>query len=128
MAKLGLIEGYYGEPWSDEARERVIAHLAPHGYRFFIYAPKADAYLRRRWREPFPLADEARLRKLAEHCKAHGVAFGVGLSPYEAYRDFDAEAQAALAYRHGPLGQWTSFNHVATSRTGSSARACPAGG
>jgi hypothetical protein len=97
MAKLGLIEGYYGEPWSDEARERVIAHLAPHGYGFYIYAPKADAFLRRRWREPFPADDEARLRKLAEHCKAQGVAFGVGLSPYEAYRDFDAEAQAALA-------------------------------
>jgi hyaluronoglucosaminidase len=97
MPKLGLIEGYYGEPWSDEARERVIAELAPHGYRFFIYAPKADAYLRRRWREPLPPQSEARLRKLAEHCRGLGVSFGVGLSPYEAYRDFDIETQVALA-------------------------------
>jgi hyaluronoglucosaminidase len=94
---LGIIEGYYGKPWSDERREHLIAFLAPRGYRFFLYAPKADEFLRKRWREPYPADAEVRLRRIAAHCKAHGVGFGVGLSPYELYRDFNGEAKAALA-------------------------------
>ena len=94
---LGIIEGYYGKPWSDERREHLIAFLAPRGYRFFLYAPKADEFLRKRWREPYPSDAEARLRKLAAHCKTYGVRFGVGLSPYELYRDFSDDAKTALA-------------------------------
>jgi len=96
---LGIIEGYYGRPWSDERREHVIAFLAPHGYRFFLYAPKFDEFLRKRWREPYPAEQEARLRRLAAHCKTYGVRFGVGFSPYELYRSFDDAAKTALAER-----------------------------
>ena len=96
---LGLIEGYYGKPWSDEARDRVIAFLAPRGYRFFLYAPKAEEFLRKRWREPYPAEAETRLRRIAAHCKAAGVRFGVGLSPYELYRDFNSDAKTALGER-----------------------------
>jgi hyaluronoglucosaminidase len=98
-ARLGLIEGYYGEPWSEVARAKAIDALAPRGYGFFIHAPKADDFLRRKWREPYPDVNEARLRRLAAHCKSRGVRFGVGLSPYEIYRAFDADAKASLAER-----------------------------
>ena len=47
--ELGVIEGYYGKPWSWDARRDVVARLAPHGYGFFHYAPKSDPILRRRW-------------------------------------------------------------------------------
>ena len=94
---LGIIEGYYGKPWNEERREYAIAFLAPRGYRFFLYAPKADEFLRKRWREPYPKEAEAQLRRLAAHCKTHGVRFGVGLSPYELYRDFNDDAKTALA-------------------------------
>jgi hyaluronoglucosaminidase len=100
---LGLIEGFYGKPWSWEARADAVAFLAPHGYRFFYYAPKADAYLRRRWREPHPAGVDAELRRLSQHCRALGVRFGVGLSPYEIYRSFDAEAREALAAKLAAL-------------------------
>lgn len=93
--ELGLIEGFYGRPWSWAARAHAAAALKPHGYGFYLYAPKADAYLRRRWREPHPHAAE--LAGLSAACRAAGVRFGVGLSPYELYRDFDADARAALA-------------------------------
>jgi hyaluronoglucosaminidase len=46
---LGVIEGYYGRPWSWDMREAQARFLASHGYSSYIYAPKADAYLRRRW-------------------------------------------------------------------------------
>jgi hypothetical protein len=44
--ELGMIEGFYGKPWTWEEREENVAWLARHGYRFYLYAPKADPFLR----------------------------------------------------------------------------------
>jgi hypothetical protein len=96
-APLGVIEGFYGRPWSWAERAANVAFLAPYGYRFYILAPKADPFLRRRWREPHPPAEHAALTALAAHCRDHGVRFGVGLSPFELYRAFDGAAREALA-------------------------------
>jgi len=104
-ANLGLIEGFYGKPWTWEARAEAVAFLAPHGYRFYYYAPKADAFLRRRWREKHPAAMDVELRRLAGHCRSLGVHFGVGLSPYEIYRSFDAEAREALTAKLAHLDE-----------------------
>jgi len=101
--ELGLIEGYYGRPWSWRERGETIAFLAEHGYRFFIYAPKADPYLRRRWREDHPAEMALELEGLARRCAKLGVRFGVGLSPFEIYRDFDASAKAALGRKLAAL-------------------------
>jgi hypothetical protein len=105
-ALLGLIEGYYGKPWTWRAREATIGSLKKFGYDFYIYAPKADAFLRRRWREPHPADMTGALRHLATHCRAADVRFGVGLSPYELYRDFNREAQAALLAKLGQFDEW----------------------
>lgn len=95
-AQLGVIEGYYGKPWSWSDRAAQVTALKPHGYGFFTYAPKADPYLRKRWREPHPAETQAELAKFGAHCAAEGVRFGVGLSPYELWLDFGPEAKAAL--------------------------------
>ena len=95
--ELGIIEGFYGKPWSWKEREETMAFLAPHGYRFYLYAPKADPYLRRRWQEPHPDATAEELRRFGLRCRELGVRFGVGLSPYEIYLGFDAAARDALA-------------------------------
>lgn len=96
--ELGTIEGFYGRPWTWEERRSTIEFLAPHGYRFYLYAPKADVYLRRRWKEPHPpeLADP--LADLASRCGELGVRFGLGISPFEIFaEDFDAATREALA-------------------------------
>ncbi|MBW3571986.1 MAG: beta-N-acetylglucosaminidase domain-containing protein [Gemmatimonadetes bacterium] len=95
--ELGVIEGFFGRPWSWEERADTVAFLAPHGYRFYLYAPKADAYLRRRWQEDHPDDVAGSLARLAGTCRKLGVRFGVGLSPYELYRGFDSAAREALA-------------------------------
>jgi len=105
-APLGLIEGYYGKPWSWQAREDTIAFLKKHGYNFYIYAPKADAFLRKRWREDHPADIAQSLGHLAARCRALDVRFGVGLSPYELYRDFNKEAQAALSEKLAQFDEW----------------------
>lgn len=94
---LGIIEGFYGRPWSWDDRANTVAFLRDHGYSFYLYAPKADPYLRRRWQEPHPQDVAARLAELAAHCQRLDVRFGVGLSPYELYQNFDESARAALA-------------------------------
>jgi hyaluronoglucosaminidase len=103
--ELGLIEGYYGKPWSWDARAETIAFLATQSYRFFLYAPKADPFLRKRWREDHPRATAEHLRALSKHCAAHGVRFGVGLSPFEIYRDFNTAAKEALSRKLAALSR-----------------------
>lgn len=94
---LGIIEGFYGPQWSWQTRAETIEFLAPRGYGFYVHAPKGDAFLRRRWQEPHPPDHAEELRRLADHCRALDVHFGVGLSPYEIYLSFDNAAREALA-------------------------------
>ncbi len=94
--QLGVIEGYFGRPWSHEDRKQVLTRLRELGYAWFHYAPKADAFLRRRWRERHADTTLGELADLSAHCRALGLRFGVGLSPYELYRDFSGEAQRAF--------------------------------
>ena len=94
---LGIIEGYYGRPWSAADRLTTIADLAPLGFSFFIHAPKADPFLRRRWREDHPDSETRALAEFSDECAKLGVGFGVGLSPYEIYLGFDEAAKSALA-------------------------------
>jgi hyaluronoglucosaminidase len=83
MAELGLVEGFFGRPWSWAERREAVRFLRPHGYVAYLYAPKADPWLRRRWQEPHPDAELAELVALREACRAAGVRFGIGLSPFE---------------------------------------------
>ena len=97
VAELGVIEGYFGKPWRHDDRRRVLTRLHELGYAWFHHAPKADAYLRRRWREPHPPAAFAQLADLSAHCRSLGLRFGIGLSPYELYRDYTGAAKADFA-------------------------------
>lgn len=98
--QLGVIEGFYGEPWSWGERADYAVFLRKHGFGFYIYAPKGDPYLRKKWREPFPKVHEEKLAKLAGQCHSAGIEFGVGFSPYEIYlTPFDLEAKKLLQAR-----------------------------
>ncbi|SFL84105.1 beta-N-acetylglucosaminidase domain-containing protein [Marinobacter zhejiangensis] len=97
LPELGIIEGFYGPLWRWSERERLVETLAPHGYRFYLYAPKADRYLRRDWQQPHPAEDAAALARFAGFCRSHGVRFGIGLSPFEIFNRFDDGARSALA-------------------------------
>lgn len=92
--ELGIIEGYFGRPWDHEDRKRVLTRLRALGFSWFHHAPKADAFLRRRWREPHPPAALAQLRDLSAHCRDLGMRFGLGLSPLDLYRDYAGPAKA----------------------------------
>ncbi|MFC3714518.1 beta-N-acetylglucosaminidase domain-containing protein [Sphingoaurantiacus capsulatus] len=97
--ELGIVEGFYGRNWGWDARRAVMRLLQPHGYSFYHYAPKGDAYLRRQWQAPYPAEEAAELARFATECRVAKVRFGIGLSPYEIWSNFDGAAQTALADR-----------------------------
>jgi hyaluronoglucosaminidase len=94
QVELGIIEGFYGKPWTWDEREATVAFLAPHGYRFYLYAPKADVYLRRRWQQDHPPAMAEGLARLSRRCAELGVRFGMGVSPFEVEEFGPAEREA----------------------------------
>lgn len=112
-SQTGVIEGFYGEQWSWGERADYAAFLRKHGFSFYIYAPKADAFLRKKWREPFPKALEEKLTKLAGQCHSAGIEFGVGFSPYEIYlAPFDIEVKKLLQTRID------AFNRIGVDKFG----------
>jgi hyaluronoglucosaminidase len=77
----GVIEGFYGQPWSHEQRLDLIAFCGQHGLTTWVHAPKDDPYHRARWREPYPDDELARLAELAAAGERHGVEVVYALAP-----------------------------------------------
>ena len=48
----GVIEGFYGTPWSHEQRLRGLAHFSDFGFNRYLLAPKDDPWHRYDWRSP----------------------------------------------------------------------------
>ena len=95
---LGVIEGYFGRQWSWRCRRDYAAFLQAQGLNSYVYAPKNDPYLRKAWHTPYPDALLGELLALREHyARQQNIAFGVGLSPFELYRDFSAAKRRQLA-------------------------------
>lgn len=97
----GIIEGFYGTPWSFEDRLDAVRYIAAHRMNAFMYAPKDDAYHRELWREPYPEDIFARIAQLKQECDDHLVDFYYCISPgndlqFRSAADF-ASLEAKLA-------------------------------
>ena len=95
-AQFGIIEGFFGKPWDWSARLSGVDFLRDLGYQFYFYAPKANPFLRRRWREPMPEDTLRHLSELVVYGTANGISIGVGLTPFEIYLNYDVDAQNSL--------------------------------
>lgn len=82
---LGIMEGFFGRPWSWQARADYARFLAAEGYQFYLYAPKSDVCLRRCWEQDWSQQEWAELKTLRDVYRQHRVDFGIGLSPFEIY-------------------------------------------
>lgn len=58
-AQRGVIEGFYGNPWSDADRKSQFDFYGKNKLNIYVYGPKDDPYHRTKWRENYP--DSARL-------------------------------------------------------------------
>lgn len=77
----GIVEGFYGQPWSHEARVDMIRFMGEVDFNTFFYAPKDDPYHRSRWREPYPADALARFREMFEAAQDADVTFYYAISP-----------------------------------------------
>lgn len=77
----GIIEGFYGQPWSWDARLDLMAWCHERGMSHYVYAPKDDPLHRVRWREPYGSAELDGFRRLiAAETLRVGFAISPGLS------------------------------------------------
>lgn len=66
----GVVEGFYGTPWSHETRLSILDHMGRYKMNSYVYGPKDDPYHNvPDWRKPYP-ADEA--AKISELCSRAG--------------------------------------------------------
>ncbi|MCK5812623.1 MAG: beta-N-acetylglucosaminidase domain-containing protein [Cocleimonas sp.] len=93
---LGVIEGFFGRSWTFKQRHDYAEFLHRSGYQFYIYAPKNDPYLRKSWQQDWPSATSQQLSALVKHYQSLNLDFGLGLSPFEIYTNYDTEAQQTL--------------------------------
>lgn len=77
----GVVEGFYGTPWSHQARLSQIAFYARHKMNVYIYGPKDDPWHRDKWREPYPEAEANRISELATYARSLGVNFYWAIHP-----------------------------------------------
>lgn len=94
---LGLIEGFYGPPWSWDARDRMIDFLATNGFDLYVHAPKDDPLHRARWRDPLPEEELARFERLARRSADTGVELTYGLSPIDMVPGDQAAVEVLVA-------------------------------
>jgi hyaluronoglucosaminidase len=92
FAVRGVVEGFYGTPWSHDARLELLEFLGQQGMNAYAYAPKDDAKHRAQWRVSYSDDELARFEALATRARDGGVRFGFAVSPglditYEARED-----------------------------------------
>lgn len=86
----GVIEAFYGPPWSWAARENYANFLSDYDFSFYIFAPKRCEDLRLQWKRKWPKDDWAALSRLRQVYGDRRVKFGVGLSPSAGVQSYDS--------------------------------------
>jgi len=94
----GIVEGFYGPPWSHTDRIDVLRFEGQHGMNLYIYGPKDDPYHRKLWREPYPPKQLKHLRELAFMARENFVDLSFAISPglsisYSSEADFQTLAR-----------------------------------
>ncbi|MFS7873329.1 beta-N-acetylglucosaminidase domain-containing protein [Streptomyces asiaticus] len=96
MPLRGVIEGFYGSPWTHAERMDQLAFYGDVKMNTYIYAPKDDPYHREKWREPYPAAKLAELGELVRQATDHHVRFTFAVSPGNSICYSDPTDLAAL--------------------------------
>ncbi|HEV7625056.1 MAG TPA: beta-N-acetylglucosaminidase domain-containing protein [Streptomyces sp.] len=78
----GITEGFYGNSWSQQERLGQLDFLGRTKQNRYLYASTDDPYRQSaHWRDPYPAAQRADFRELAERAKRNHVTLGWSVSP-----------------------------------------------
>lgn len=81
VPERGVIEGFYGNPWSQTDRLRQFDFYGKNKMNCYVYGPKDDPYHRGQWRTPYPTAEANKLRELVEAAHHSKVKFVWAIHP-----------------------------------------------
>jgi hyaluronoglucosaminidase len=99
----GVVEGFYGQPWSHAQRLRAIEHFGDFNMNTYFIAPKDDPLQRFNWRSPFAESFIDQAKELSEHARSHGIDFVACVSPGLSVRYSDQNDVDAIVYRFKQL-------------------------
>ena len=78
----GVVEGFYGTPWSHEARLSLIDFYGRFKMNTYVYGPKDDPYHSSPyWRDPYPAAQARNISELVRACERNRVDFVWAVHP-----------------------------------------------
>lgn len=92
----GVVEGFYGPPWTHEQRLAVVEFIGTRGMNAYVYAPKDDPLHRAEWRTPYPVEELECFGRLVSRAEAVGVRVAFAVSPGLTIDDAAADDRAAL--------------------------------
>jgi hyaluronoglucosaminidase len=81
FAWRGVVEGYYGTPWTHGDRTRLLRWMGTHGFNAYVHAPKGDAYQTIGWRDPYPAAVQRNFDREIAMARRLGVRWIPSVSP-----------------------------------------------
>ncbi|MGJ7032435.1 beta-N-acetylglucosaminidase domain-containing protein [Niabella hirudinis] len=77
VAARGIVEGFYGNPYSFQDRLRLFAFMGHNKMNTYIYGPKDDPYhgFGTKWRDPYPAEQAMNMKKLIDAAHKNKVNF-----------------------------------------------------
>ncbi|KAF7623549.1 hypothetical protein Mgra_00010158 [Meloidogyne graminicola] len=77
----GVVEGFYGRPWTTDQRKHLFSLLRKFGMNTYLYAPKDDLKHRAEWRILYTSEEAALLESLIKEANDNEITFVYALSP-----------------------------------------------
>ena len=81
VTERGVIEGFYGNPWSHADRLRQFDFYGKNKLNIYVYGPKDDPFHRSHWRQPYPEKEAAQLKELVDAAHKNKVKFVWAIHP-----------------------------------------------
>ena len=83
VPQRGLVEGYYGNPYSEADRMGLLNMFGEMKMNTYIYGPKDDAYHKSKWREEYPTELGKKITEYINVAKANKIEFMWAIHPGE---------------------------------------------
>lgn len=99
MPKRGVIEGFYGNPWSHADRLSQFDFYGRNKMNYYIYGPKDDPYHHSRWYEPYPTDKAREMKELVTSAHKNKVKFVWAMHPSNSIETKEDRAKALDKFR-----------------------------
>ena len=81
ILERGVVEGFYGNNWSQTDRIRQFEFYGANKMNVYIYGPKDDPYHRNNWRQNYPTAEANKMKELVQKANENKVKFVWAIHP-----------------------------------------------